>query len=249
MKYLKMFENLDYGYEVIDSIHGVDFDPKYFVYFSQKDTLRLNRIGFKNISLKEDYNSNWYGKIYVDSEENIMVMKKEDEWYYVRNMSRRETTWYRCDQFGGLMSCLRNECGMYYKTLGMNESLDEYERGYKQVDGEDYEYIDSEERLEYTDKEFMSIKSLIPHKSLLNGVTLAHADDDPVILFTNILEGDIEHVNHFRKVWIFKLYDEWYLVKALDGVRRGANFAFKYYKCDQLDGLKNLIKDEIFTNV
>ena len=107
MRYLKMFE--DVGYKEIDSIHGVDFDPKYFVDFSQRDIPVLNKIGFENISLKEDYNSNWYDKIYVDSEENIMVMKKEDEWYYVRDINKHRDTWYKCDQLDGLMSCLKNE--------------------------------------------------------------------------------------------------------------------------------------------
>ena len=249
-----MFENLNYGYEVIDPIIGLDYDPNYFVDFSQKDTLRLNKIGFENIRLKENYNHSWDDRIYINSEETIFLMKKVDEWYYVRDMSRRKTTWYKCDQFGGLLSCLRNECGMYYKTLGMNESVGLESGGWQEISGYEYEYNGYKNdtkalALTYTDKEFNKINSIIPTKNLINDVKLLNHEEEGVSVYFNIiLDGDIDHILHYRKVWIFKLDDEWYLVKVFDAKRKG-RCDFIYYKCDQFYGLKNLIKDEIFKDV
>ena len=46
---------------------------------------------------------------------------------------------------------------------------------------------------------------------------------------------------HYRNVNIYKLKDEWYLISDN---RNGVGFDFKYYLCDQMDGLLEYIKDK-----
>ena len=111
MRYIKLYEDLNDVYKRIGSICGLEFDPKYFVDFTVLDISKLNRIGFESIEDSGlNYNPPWYGKICVNVDDNLHIMKKEDEWYYVRDMRRmNREVWYKCDQFDGLLDCLKKE--------------------------------------------------------------------------------------------------------------------------------------------
>jgi len=115
---IKQFEELKhdhyelYGYDEISdfNITSVDFTP-----FSEKELHKLSEINF-TVRSKDD--SSWLGKSVSYRGDTgsliIMIFNKGDEWYYVRVRDGRTSRvrCYKCDQWDGLIGCLRNQGGL-----------------------------------------------------------------------------------------------------------------------------------------
>ena len=128
MKYLKLFESVDTPYEEINSgqflsyLYGdVTFPhmtakPKQFasdnwVDFTQKELDQI-RSCIPNDIVKlyttRIYDINRDIIFAIDVDDSFYIYKLRDEWYYLQNSDniRMYRTYYRCDQFDGLLQCL-----------------------------------------------------------------------------------------------------------------------------------------------
>lgn len=119
MKYLKMFEDLNNEYY---KIRGVEFDrffyadPNMSQEFNENELRFLKMKGFSDQEdeLVGDNGSVTYFVQRVVAGEIINLYKEYDSWYYVQSTfnQMRGVKYYKCDQFDGLVKCLKNEYGI-----------------------------------------------------------------------------------------------------------------------------------------
>ena len=124
MKYIKLFEDLKSdAYEKIasdnDTYQWSNLPPgtteinrnlTEFDLFTDRELDRFNKIGF----IKRCSRTILNGKILQPSvhlNRIIQIMSGGDEWYYIRTRQPNEVlfTWYKCDQFEGVVKCLDKE--------------------------------------------------------------------------------------------------------------------------------------------
>lgn len=63
--------------------------------------------------------------------------------------------------------------------------------------------------------------------------------------FKNIIMINYKNIFNFR-IFLYVDKDEWFYVKIEDEISIEDNGPIEYYKCDQLDGFFQLIKDKLF---
>lgn len=123
MKYLKMFDTYhtlgSELYQRIDMYVYGDYvsNISKHVRFDDNEKTQLTKIGFK---IKWD--NRWYYATNFSlgnyrSHSNITIKKDDDNWYYLYAVNYDRTKfryedmylYFRCDQFDGLLECLKNE--------------------------------------------------------------------------------------------------------------------------------------------
>ena len=131
MKYLKLFEDVNQGYEQIESTNGYVPDEMRGVVLpknSAKNLINYDNISDREVSDIKDIMS--YDDIVVESRSkgilkisifrkdsnvykqmDISISKDIDEWYYVIVMNRENGSkhkYYKCDQLNGLLNLLKS---------------------------------------------------------------------------------------------------------------------------------------------
>ena len=121
MKYIRMFEDLDEDlYSEIsrsDYYEEVGTDIRDLTPFTSREIKILNSIGFRDDRKDTDLltsDKSLINKFFVYKERrtfnsaiNLNLTKSDDEWYYI--ISESTTKYYKCDQFDGLLECLKKE--------------------------------------------------------------------------------------------------------------------------------------------
>ena len=127
MKYIKLptewesqkrlFEDLDtYGYEEIPmgefyAINNTTRCHKFELFpFTEKDLKKLYSLK-TNLS-KHLINKSCFYLVKTEINIDIMIYASNDEWYYIdkdRCYGENRHTYYKCDQFDGLLNCLKKE--------------------------------------------------------------------------------------------------------------------------------------------
>lgn len=108
LRYLKLFEDVNTdGYELI-SIEafnkGLPDKVEDLVPFSSHQIDKL--LGFGFLDTNNNYKNILDKRFSIDGD--IIVYKTDDEWYYLSD-DRYEYNFYKCDQWEGLMNCLKKE--------------------------------------------------------------------------------------------------------------------------------------------
>lgn len=170
-----------------------------------------------------------------NNEWDIIINKIRDEWYlikftryiYVDDVkSDSVSEYYKCDQFDGLVNCLKELKGRAFRiTKTMIKKFEEYsygeDLGYKEIQIQDKLLkmklgIDDN----FTKEEINKI-------SEISGIRFGFA---PHVFSSTRILSRIDG----RVIEVIKYDDEWYLV----------SYDYeKYYLCDQWDGLINCLKD------
>ena len=117
MRYLKLFEDLESdGYEIVNLPNFIDnlYDHEYEM-STERELERFEKIGFIKRRSTVYGPSSLRGKVLkpsVSINRIIQIMSAGDEWYYIRTRRPDEIpfTWYKCDQFEGVVKCLEKEC-------------------------------------------------------------------------------------------------------------------------------------------
>jgi hypothetical protein len=119
MNYIKLYEDFNSdGYEEIE-FHQFDEDrpsmddPAISTNF---ETTKLENMGFTKVgnrvfTKKYSFLMPGAGTKY----NTCTIRKKDDDWYYLtmtRYNPSSNTKYYKCDQFDGLINCLKNECNI-----------------------------------------------------------------------------------------------------------------------------------------
>ena len=116
-----MFEDLDEDlYSEIsrsDYYEEVGTDIRDLTPFTSREIKILNSIGFRDDRKDTDLltsDKSLINKFFVYKERrtfnsaiNLNLTKSDDEWYYI--ISESTTKYYKCDQFDGLLECLKKE--------------------------------------------------------------------------------------------------------------------------------------------
>jgi hypothetical protein len=116
MRYLKLFEDLESdGYEIEDLNTPNLFVAEEYEIFTERELERFEKIGFIKRRSTVYGPSSLRGKVLEPSvfiNRIIQIMSAGDEWYYIRTRrpDERSFTWYKCDQFEGVVKCLEKEC-------------------------------------------------------------------------------------------------------------------------------------------
>jgi hypothetical protein len=130
MKYLKLFEDKNIGYEEInpEEIEDLENESSVSIYYidhvdftnSQKEV--LYNIGLKDDSYIANDRGGWKRMINLMCYQypkkgypTIWIHKTPDEWYYVSIADKLKL--YKCDQFDSVLQCLKNECGIKLNKL------------------------------------------------------------------------------------------------------------------------------------
>ena len=196
------------------------------------------------------------------------IVKLPDEWYYVFDSFNLQ--FFECDQIVELVDCLKNQLRIakdekllenlhdsYYQEISNAEfnkftKFDDYDNVW------DMDFIESD-WVDFTKTEVNSIKKLLPNNNITNdyiyrrhlgypngfklfntkGFIVSHPDPNfkPRIFDTEKLSSSWSDTEFY----IIKLKDEWYYF--YDYIND------KQYKCDQFEGLINLIKDKYIKTI
>ena len=167
----------------------------------------------------------------------LNIGKSRDEWYYVSFVSVIDgimySNYYKCDQFDGLISLLKNvtECDSFtvnnWKEL--NESKEEY---YTKIRERDY-YKQKYNWIELSDNELL----------ILNKYGIDPNSSSFIYRFTH----DVEFVHSIGEaiISISRIDDEWFYVYF----ESKENNYVEYYRCDQFDGVIKLLSDKLVKEV
>lgn len=195
---------------------------------------------------------------------DIIIYELPDEWYLVRDYSMNnlyDGSYYMCDQFDGLISCLIDECGIRGEVTKQIESKkfkffegsgngSKLYRRLSDVDVDDVifdnpisvdkNYLRSIGRTEFNDNEFQEIKKLVSNYDVYWIEDYRRYDGLPksVIMCVEKLGYFAQPRHSFS---IEKRIDEWYYLLDDDNGY--------YYKCDQFDGLVECIKEVIIHDI
>ncbi len=151
----------------------------------------------------------------------IAIDKYEDEWYHVYYDGGRDifVKYYRCDQFDGLMNCLRDIKEADFNIL-IKES-NEYSNVIEKITPNEYRHsVLNLGKEEFSVSEIKLIEKIFPQISSYNGTFSIKIN-----------------TGNFNSIYIHKFEDEWFYVGIEDYL------PYKYYRCDQFDSLLKLLKD------
>lgn len=250
MKYLKLFE--DYYY------NADKFNPKQKLTSIDRSLLKdISQIGL-NPFIDTYSADNDIMRIYIEIDDTIInIYQYTDEWYEVEIDEAQpggghETFYYWCDQKDGLIKFLED-----YKGGKLNESKtfhqmsdDEVNHVYRDPDEGKGEYYNGPE--DFTKSEFEYLKSKY------NNVSYGRVKSMISINNSAKLHLSDKKIGNFF-VDIEKLKDEWYIVyygyvtkgKVYNGSEVVSELVWKYkwYKCDQWDGLVDCLNKLIPKNI
>ena len=100
MKYIKLFEDLNNGYEKVSSGEIPDYIYE-FIDFDDSQIAKLNKLGFESSNV--EYEKKCFEVDY------LQILRMPDEWYYIQDDDDDDEMVYKCDQWDGLLNCLRGE--------------------------------------------------------------------------------------------------------------------------------------------
>lgn len=245
------YSKVQYNLEESDEVS--DYICNNFLEFERSEIEELNKVSSHFFVNENRYvSTSDGGKVYIsniatylkkDKPLQICIYKCKDEWFYLFHNKRPEiytlhfliystsynnsdftTTLYKCDQFHGLIECI--------KMLDDNKLLENRNK-YEEVNSIDYNnklFGKDRETSENLHKHIRSkwIKFTQEEVNLINQLYNSKFE------YYESIFGDraIVHRDDDKRVNIHKLEDEWYYVESNnDYILR------KYYKCDQYDGL------------
>lgn len=185
---------------------------------------------------------------------NIFIHKLKDECYWIYwppINPKQDDSFYKCDQFFGLMQLLNEKFSVTdpkYWGIGepdekISESIDnEY---YQEIDEDDFYHLNKEKE-EIKESEISKIKSIVPSnvmiKKWIGATKKGEQKLDRVSRLSlswqlnDRMTGEIR-IDKYEDEWIYVFYSEY---RTITRGLTGRN-SYKYYKCDQMDGLIKLI--------
>ncbi len=181
---------------------------------------------------------------------HVMVNKIKDEWFLltVYTNNNRTSKYYICDQISGVVDCIKNI------KQKINESTQSDFNHYYKISDSESKGLSSSKHILFDDKIQEKIKKAlsITTFSIERNQTCHHyvrRETDEQDMYLGFM--DIRLINLETNFYIHHLEDEWFLLvmsfdasKILMQGRR--NIERRYFKCDQIEGLLECIKDQIF---
>lgn len=241
MKFLKPFnENNNYNsfYSEITQFDYSKSNRSYKpVLFSDQEVNRINNL-VSGYDVIINIVSNIVYIVYKNI--SISISKKEDEWYYINYQYNKPFTiksYFKCDQFESVVKFICNK-------MSINENL----------------LLESTDVKLYTNmgSKFFNFTFVDMNENEKNIIRELSSDNfDFEIGISNLCQfiklenkrkrnPGINNVNFGlpRYLRIFKIEDEWFIcaIKPM-GLKPGSDIFYKY-KCDQLEGLLQLLKDK-----
>ena len=119
MRYLKLFEDMESdGYEKVSSdILDMERNRQYeFRDFTQRELDTIKTLVSRNGYVLKIFNkiSNW--TVRVDTKDStdyiLQITKLYDDWYVLHNGYSHNQSYFKCDQWYGMINCLKNEFGI-----------------------------------------------------------------------------------------------------------------------------------------
>ena len=203
------------------------------------DVISITKKG--NISNKH-FSLSGSGKVLYWS--GIKIYKLVDDYYLIKYCIPGidyHNDYYKCDQFEGLLKCIR-----YLKKSDselfeeFSDSKMKYIKLFEAFESSSYELCSSDYLLDM-DREDFNDDELIYLKKFISGLGLRYKlEIKELTSECNVITGEI--FGYFS-ITIRKWVDEWYRVSTTKRFVR--SHKHNYYKCDQLNGIEELIKDKI----
>lgn len=167
---------------------------------------------------------------------DFIISKVPDEWFAVHTEQYYPPyfeKFYKCDQFEGLLKLLTDEVGIVYESH--IKLFENFNKSYEEISESDFRIIRGLSNGDVTDYRSKNWEDFTPKE---------------ISIITDMMKRiEMEKCqwhsgNVFIKYWlnalkygiIIKLKDEWFYLLVNDRV------SYRYYKCDQFDGLLNLLK-------
>jgi hypothetical protein len=238
MRYLKLFE----GFETDDYYVKID-EEKYLDLLGDdwvnerkvsKDVIdRLKKMGYLINKLPQtayDPRSKFKSVFIYYGNKTARIYQLDDEYFMLELQPRRPQICYLCDQFEGLVKCIKDNLdpllNKTMKHLGVFEGVEGVDNLYKEVSEDEYDEL-ATSHVKFTTYEKEVIKKYFHQVSR----GLVEVEERYIIPKEYFLIS----YNHKLRMAISKIDDEWFMVLLYEKNR--------YYKCDQIEGLKKLIED------
>jgi hypothetical protein len=263
---IKKFEEYNYkSYWSIDlEEYNETFDDPYDVITDKEFRMILDTISIDIIKYDDSMLSSC-GFLSIQTDlYDINCIKHLDEWFQVaiwnNNKSDDRSDCYKCDQIVGVLDCIRD----FEKLIKKNEVNENNSyQSYQEIP--DWEYyrvydelgqVNQELLEEFTDDEVVEICNIVsqdPVASMVIDINDGGSEEGFISLYHREVSKRISEELDITTIYIYRFKDEWFYVCVEDfhdihATKMGEMVPkpyIKFYKCDQLHGLSELLKKEI----
>jgi len=263
MKYLKLFEDYnDKPDKYYFEISSDEFLPKFIDNnigtLTESELKSINDLGY-NFQIK---NSSFAGNFYLHNDANttLQFFIAPEEWFYVslQNQSPGQkyiAKYYKCDQFDGLLKFLRNYIA-YSIFSNKKDRLLKESNYYSEINSDQFDLLvfgPDMQRTDITNNSFVSkywVNLTKDELKLINDIgfnfqiknTALRGDNQKCYYSDQYADKKISY-----SLMLIKLSDEWFYLGISEYFRTEGsssdNCIQRYYKCDQIDGLLQKLKE------
>ncbi len=257
MKYLKLFEDYnDKPNKYYFEISSDEFLPKFIDNnigtLTESELKSINDLGY-NFQIK---NSSFAGNFYLHNDANtsLQFFMAPEEWFYVSLQSQTPgqkyiAKYYKCDQFDGLLKFLRNYIA-YSIFSNKKDRLLKESNYYSEISNDEFDSLvygpDMQPWINLTKDELKSINDIGFNFQIKNSAF--RGDNQKCYYLDRSVPGKRRSISDkfSHSLMIIKLSDEWFYLSISEYVRTKSeedHYIDRYYKCDQIDGLLQKLKE------